>query len=211
MSPARLGVIAGAYLLGSVPTGYWLGLGWKRMDVREFGSGNLGATNVFRVLGPAPGLLTLLIDMAKGWASIFLAHSLFPGDLLTQILAGAAAIVGHTMSVFVRFRGGKGVATSAGVFLALLPAPSAIAIAVFAVVFALTRYVSLGSLLGALALAASSFVLAEPRPLAWSAAATALFVVWTHRANIRRLMDGTENKITFSSSPAASGHLRPRE
>ncbi len=163
-----------------------------------------------------------MIDMAKGWASIFFVHRLFPGEMSTEILAGGAAIVGHTMSVFVRFRGGKGVATSAGVFLALLPIPTAVALSVFVAVFAITRFVSLGSLLAAGTLAVSAFAFSAPRPLAWSAVAVALFVAYTHRANIHRLLNGTENRISFTSSPADSGggtmnkgmmdsRLRPRE
>ncbi len=211
MSLDRFGLVALAYLIGSVPTGYWLGKLWKGVDVREFGSGNLGATNVFRVLGAGPGLLTLLIDMAKGWVSVFLAQRFFLGELPITIVSGAAAILGHTMSVFVHFHGGKGVATSAGVFLALLPMPSTVALAVFAMVFGATRYVSLGSLLGALTLAATSFALSSPKALSWTATAAALFVTWTHRANIHRLLNGTENRISFTSSPAGTGRLRPRE
>ncbi len=187
-----------AYFLGSVPTGYWLGKLWKGVDVREFGSGNLGATNVFRVLGVIPGLLTLAIDIAKGWGAVCIARAWFPGKLSIAIVAGMAAILGHATSVFVRFRGGKGVATSAGVFLALLPLPSAAALAVFAVVFGATRYVSLGSLAGAFTLAASSFALSSPKALSWAASVVALFVAWTHRANIKRLMQGTENRIEWS-------------
>ena len=198
MNFGHLGFVTMAYVIGSVPTGYWLGKLWKGVDIRQFGSGNLGAANVFRVLGPAPGLLTFLIDLAKGWISVFLAMRFFPGELPIAIVTGVAAILGHTMSVFVHFRGGKGVATSAGVFLALLPIPSAAGLAVFALVFGATHYVSLGSLLGAFTLVGASFALSSPKPLSWTAAVAALFVTWTHRANIRRLLEGTENRIAWS-------------
>ena len=202
MRSPQLVLFAAAYLVGSVPTGYWLGQLWKGVDVRQLGSGNLGATNVFRVLGIVPGLLTLLIDISKGLISVLVAKRLFPGELSTSLWAGLAAILGHTTSVFVRFRGGKGVATSAGVFFALLPFPSAAALAAFLIVFGATRYVSLSSLVGALTLVASSFALAAPRQLSWSAVAIAIFVTWTHRANIRRLIQGTENRIEWSKKPS---------
>jgi glycerol-3-phosphate acyltransferase PlsY len=194
--------VAASYLLGSIPTGYWLGLAWKGVDVRQQGSGNLGATNVLRVLGTGPGVLTLALDILKGLIPVLVAQRLFPQELTLAILTGLAAIFGHTASIFVRFRGGKGVATTAGVFAALLPIPALAAVTVFAVVFGWSRYVSLGSLLGALTLACSSFIVAAPRPLAWTAVAMAVFVVWTHRANIRRLYSGTENRIEWRKKNA---------
>jgi len=202
MIPSREGLIFVAYVLGSIPTGYWLGLAWEGIDVRRQGSGNLGATNVFRVLGTGPGLLTLTIDILKGWAPVLCARHLFPQDLALALATGLAAILGHTTSVFVRFRGGKGVATSAGVFAALLPLPTAAAVLVFAVVFAVTRYVSLGSLVAVLTLAASSFMVSTPRPLSWAAVLVAVFVVWTHRANILRLRNGTENRLSWHKKNA---------
>lgn len=187
----------GAYLAGSIPTGYWLGKTWKGVDVRQLGSGNLGATNVFRVLGQGPGAITLAIDILKGFVSVWITKRFYPEPLSISLFAGLCAILGHTTSLFVRFRGGKGVATSAGVFLALLPVPSLAALASFLLVFGLSHYVSLGSLSGALVLAVSSFLLAAPPVLSWSATAIAGFVFWTHRANIRRLWNGTENRIAW--------------
>lgn len=195
MTFGRIGILLTAYLVGSVPTGYWLGLAWKGIDVRQHGSGNLGATNVFRVLGKGPGLLTLGIDIFKGLAPVLIVQHVYPDDVSMALSTGLFAILGHTLSVFVRFRGGKGVATSAGVFAALLPGPSVVGLFVFAVVFGLTRYVSLGSISGALTLAASAFAFAAPRSLAWAAVGVATFVVWTHRTNIGRLLNGTEHKI----------------
>src|SRR5262245_51281482 len=103
MTLSKGGLLLGSYLLGSIPTGYWLGLAWKGIDVRTQGSGNLGATNVFRVLGTAPGLITLLIDILKGLLPVLIAEHLYPGDLQIAILTGLATILGHTLSIFVRF------------------------------------------------------------------------------------------------------------
>jgi acyl phosphate:glycerol-3-phosphate acyltransferase len=196
------GLVLAAYLAGSLPTGYWLGRAWKGLDVRAQGSGNLGATNVFRVLGPGPGLATLLIDILKGFFPVWICQRLFPNDLALAMATGLTAILGHTWSIFVRFRGGKGVATAAGVFAALSPIPCVIAFLVFVAVFSVTRLVSLGSLLGVLALTASSFAFRVPRSLAWTTVAVSLFVVWTHRQNIRRLWRGTENRLRWPPSPA---------
>jgi glycerol-3-phosphate acyltransferase PlsY len=189
-----------AYGLGSIPTGLWLGQLWKGVDVRRHGSGNLGATNVFRVLGARAGFTTLGIDIAKGLVPVLAARKLFPGDLTFQGIVGLAAIVGHTASFFVRFKGGKGVATSAGVFAALLPVPCAMAVITFALSFAFTRIVSLSSMAASLVLASSAFLLSAPRALAWSAAAVACFVFWTHRTNIQRLLRGNEPRIDFRKS-----------
>ncbi len=178
-----------------MPTGLWLGKAWKGIDVRQHGSGNLGATNVFRVLGKGPALLTLSIDILKGLMPVLIVKHLFPDELWLATETGLATILGHTLSVFVRFRGGKGMATSAGVFTALLPFPSLIGITVFVLVSATTRYVSLGSILGALTLVACAFIFSAPRSLAWTASAVAVFVVWKHRMNIKRLLNGTELRI----------------
>ncbi len=197
MSMPHLLCYIGSYVIGSIPTGFWLGKAWKGIDVRQHGSGNLGATNVFRVLGKGPGAMTLAIDILKGLLVVLAAKTLFPQELNTAITAGICAILGHTTSIFVCFRGGKGVATSAGVFLALLPLPSAAALLTFAIVFGITHYVSLGSLSAAVVLPASSFALSEPRALSCTAMAISLFVAWTHRTNIQRLLNGTENRIEW--------------
>ena len=130
--------IAFSYLLGSVPTGLWLGLKLRNIDIREHGSRNIGATNTLRVLGKKLGAITLAMDVLKGWLPVAAALWLNVWDYL-PILCGLAAILGHTFSVFLRFRGGKGVATSTGVFLGLAPMPTLIAALVFGVVVAATR------------------------------------------------------------------------
>lgn len=199
MTPTRIGLFIVAYFLGSIPTGYWLGQAWKGIDIRKHGSGNVGATNVYRVLGPVPALFTFCVDCVKGLVPVILAQRLFPGELSTAALAGISAIVGHTLSVFVRFHGGKGMATATGVFAGLLPIPALVAFTVFITITIATRYVSLGSLIGALTLVACSFLLSAPRSLAWTSAAVAVFAFWTHRANIQRLLHGTENRMTWKS------------
>jgi len=217
-----------SYVIGSVPTGYWLGRSVYKIDVRTRGSGNLGATNVYRVLGPLPGITTLLLDIVKGMIPVLLARHVFQllsmlrgtngcssilaagildwndpcgewihvfGLVRLEIVAGLSAIVGHSFSFFVRFRGGKGVATSAGVFLAIVPKVAGIAIAIFALVLAVTRYVSISSILAAAALAAAAVALHAGMPIEITSLAIFLFVLWTHRANMRRLMNGTEHRM----------------
>jgi len=184
-----------AYLLGAIPTGYWLGLRWKGVDVRKQGSGNLGATNVFRVLGKGPGIVTLVVDILKGYIPVALAQHAAGADSLWAIAAGALAILGHTTSPFVGFRGGKGVATSAGVFAALLPLPIALAALAFALTFGISRYVSLSSITAALVLAVVAVCEPVTMILKVMTIAVALFVIVKHRGNIQRLRAGTENRF----------------
>ncbi len=197
MTLSQWALILGSYMLGSIPTGYWLCRTWKGVDIRTQGSGNVGATNVARVLGIKAGVLTYCIDFTKGMIPVVIAQHLFGADSLWPIAAGLSAIIGHTLSVFVRFKGGKGVATSSGVFAALLLIPFAIGITVFSLVTVFSRYVSLGSLAGALTIVVSTFALSYPRPLCWTTVTVALFVFWTHRANIQRLINGTESQIQW--------------
>lgn len=184
-----------AYLLGAIPTGYWLGLFWKGVDVRKQGSGNLGATNVFRVLGKGPGIVTLIIDILKGYIPVALAQHVAGVGSLLAIEAGVLAILGHTTSPFVGFRGGKGVATSAGVFAALLPLPIALAVLAFVVTFGISRYVSLSSIIAAIVLAIAAVCEPVALILKLMAIAVALFVIVKHRSNIQRLRAGTENRF----------------
>ncbi len=199
-----------AYLFGSIPTAIIAGKLLKGIDIREHGSGNAGATNVLRVLGWKAGIVVLLIDMLKGFVPVFwLAPMLNTAPEYTvyfQILAAIAAIVGHIWTVFAGFKGGKGVGTSAGVFLGLAPVPLLSALAVFIIVVALTRYVSLGSLLAALAfllgLLAQRFVFSMPLPdiLLYLGSIVVILIWYAHRENIKRLLAGNENKVSFSSS-----------
>ena len=188
-----------AYLAGSIPFAYLAGKLFKGIDLREHGSGNLGATNVFRVMGWKIATLVMVLDMAKGTLPVLLLPPRFaPAHAeLWAIGFGVAAIVGHVRSAFLLWKGGgKGVATAGGVFLALAPIASLISIAVFALVVYLSGYVSLGSLFSAVALTVSVVIMKGVRsPVAIACAVITVFVFWTHRANIGRLRRGEESRV----------------
>lgn len=183
-----------SYLVGSIPAGLWLGLKLRGVDIRRHGSKNIGATNTMRVLGKRIGAIALAGDAAKGLIAVLLFGRLAQWQYL-PLFCGMAAILGHTTSIFLRFRGGKGVATGGAVFAALAPIPTAIAVAAFAAVVALTRMVSAGSIVAAIVLAASVIGLREQWPIQAAAAAIALFVIYKHRSNITRILRGQEDKI----------------
>jgi acyl phosphate:glycerol-3-phosphate acyltransferase len=193
-------LLAVAYLLGSIPTSYVVGRTVHGIDLRKHGSGNLGATNAFRVLGWRAALPVIVVDVGKGWLpTVF--FPLWDGvpSLEWALAYAAAAILGHVFSIFVAFKGGKGVATSAGVFLALAPWAVLIAGILWAVVVILTRMVSLGSLMAAVVLPIAVFATGEPRLELWLSVALSAFVIYAHRSNIRRLMRGEESRITRST------------
>lgn len=195
--------LALAYLIGATPTSFAVGRALHGVDLRKHGSGNLGATNAFRVLGWRAALPVVVVDVFKGW----LPAAYFPRWDGTEpaewaLAYGAAAILGHVFSVYVRFRGGKGVATSAGVFMALSPWAVLIAGAVWGVVVVLSRVVSLASLVAALVLPLAVYVTNEPRLEVWLSIGLALFVVYAHRSNIRRLVRGEENRFSRSTGKA---------
>jgi len=186
-------IIIGAYLLGSIPTGLLLARA-AGVDIRTTGSGNIGATNVYRTLGRSVGILTLLGDCLKGLIPVLVARHLEMGDALIAA-AGTAAFLGHVYTIFLGFKGGKGVATALGVFLGVSPASVGIALIIFIVIVATTRYISLGSITAA---AAMPFIITflDRRPLIIAMTAViALLVIWKHRENISRLREGTESKF----------------
>jgi glycerol-3-phosphate acyltransferase PlsY len=183
-------LVIAAYLFGSLPTGVWVAR-WAGVDVRRSGSGNIGATNVARTAGGPAGLLTLLADVAKGVIPAALATLLLDDQWLIA-LTGVVAVFGHIFSVFLRFSGGKGVATAFGVFVVLAPLAAGFAALVFAVVAFSTRYVSLASMLAAMALPAMAIVCGYPAPLSGAAAVVAVSVVLRHRDNLSRLSRGAE-------------------
>jgi len=192
-----------AYLLGSIPIGLLLAKIFGRTDVRKAGSGNIGATNVLRVAGPAAGILTLLFDAGKGWLAVWIASRLMHGSSSMMIAAGFLALVGHCFPVWLRFRGGKGVATAAGIFLALCPEALLAALMLFALVVWYSRYVSLGSLVAAAAIPLLVYLLwaphfAPPIIVTLGSIAIALLVSYQHRANIGRLMRGEEPPLSVS-------------
>ncbi len=182
------------FAVGSIPVGLWWGKLWKGIDVREHGSRNLGATNVFRTFGPAHGIAVLLLDVAKGVLAVSLGRAWAGGDI-GGLVAGLSAVVGHAWTPWARFRGGKGVATGLGIWLALATAASGIALACFVATLAITRRVSAGSLLAAAALPAAVALTgpAHERSARIAAAILTALLVWVrHGANIRRLIAGTE-------------------
>ena len=192
---ALLQVAAVAYLIGSIPFSFLVARAFGVEDVRRVGSGNVGATNVLRNAGKAAGALALLLDIGKGAAATALAGRLAPGEAALPAVAAVAAVIGHMYPVWLRFEGGKGVATGLGAFAPLAPKAAVAALAVFAVVAAATRYVSLGSIGAGLVLAALVLAARGPDPVALAAALTAALVVLRHRSNLRRILGGTERRV----------------
>lgn len=194
-----IALIAGAYLLGSVPFALVIGKGFYHVDVRKHGSGNVGTTNVFRVLGKTAGIIVFAGDFAKGFLPVFLATRLAPAEdaALVAVLTAGAAIVGHTWSLFLRGKGGKGVATGGGAVTALMPLLFLLAFTVFWLVLLASRMVSVASLTAVTALSVAVFVTGQPRPYIIFTLAGAAVITYAHRSNIRRIARGEENKVTF--------------
>jgi glycerol-3-phosphate acyltransferase PlsY len=194
-----LGIMFFAYLMGSVPSGYWIGRWVGKVDVRTLGSRNIGATNVARQLGINWGLLILTMDMAKGALPVLVALYIWPAEVnqsfIKIALVAVAAFIGHLSSVFLRFRGGKGVATAFGISLILLPRAALAALLIFLMVTWLWRYVSLGSITAVLTLPILTWVTAYPPIYVGLTSVLALCVVFRHRSNIRALLQGKERKI----------------
>ena len=186
-------VIAAAYLIGSIPFALILSRRWGA-DLRQVGSGNLGAANVMRASGVSAGLLVAALDMAKGAASVWIAARSSDGAELPAA-AGLAAILGHIYPIWLRFRGGKGVATACGVFSMLTPLAVPPALAIFAAVVWLTRYVSLGSVLASMAVPPIAYALGSPTPGVIAAAAASALIVFRHRSNVSRIWMGTERRV----------------
>lgn len=186
-------LVIGSYLLGSIPSGLLLARA-AGVDIRSTGSGNIGATNVYRTLGRSVGIMTLVLDCLKGLLPVLAARQLDLGDGVIAA-AGAAAFLGHVYTVFLRFKGGKGVATALGVFLGVSPLSVSAALVLFIAIVASTRYISLGSIIAA---GAMPFIIAvlDRRPLIIAMSAlVALIVIWKHRENISRLRAGTESRF----------------
>lgn len=182
-----------AYLLGSIPAGAWVARG-RGVDIRRVGSGNTGATNVARAIGTGPGLLVALFDGLKGVLAVLLAR-LFVHDPAVEALCGALAVLGHNFSVFLRFRGGKGVATSLGTVIAINPVVGLGALMIGGTCIGLTRFVSAGSIVGAVATSVLALVLRVP---VWELAAVlflSALLIWQHRDNIKRLQAGAERRF----------------
>lgn len=202
MSAGQVVLVVLAYLGGSLPFGYWAGR-LHGIDIRTQGSGNTGATNVLRVLGKRAGIPVLLLDIAKGFVPALIGLELWgPG---TAIVAGAAAVAGHTFPVLLGFGGGKGVATSAGVVLAVTPWLTLVLVVVFLVVLWMFRYVSLASMTAAVLYPAGCIITGEPWPVVVFAFVAALGIIARHRANIGRLRAGTEARTPFGRGAPGRG------
>jgi len=203
MTHTKIGLLfIASYLLGGIPTGYLIGR-FRGIDIRKHGSGNPGTANVYRTLGKLPGTVTFIVDFLKGFVPAMIAMHYFylagstdfsKGHWWIPVTAGALAIAGHIWTVFLRFHGGKGVATAAGVFMALLPVPTAGAFVVFAIAVAFTGHISVGSMSASVSLPILCFFLtdARQRPFTLLALAVCGLIFYTHIANIRRILKGAE-------------------
>ncbi len=192
---SRIALWAFAYLFGGIPWAYLLTRLIKHQDIRDIGSGNVGATNAFRAGGWQVGVPTLLLDIFKGAFPTYLGLYFF--DLNTALVAGIFAVLGHTFTPFLRFRGGKGVATAVGAFSILAPVPLALGILIWIAILLIFRYVSLASMLGALAVAVSVPFFVQDPLLTVATAFTALVIIVRHHGNIRRLIRGEEPKVQW--------------
>ncbi len=190
----QLLVLVIAYLLGAIPFGYLL-VKWKTgADVRGAGSGNIGATNVMRTTGRVAGFATLLLDIAKGYAAVWIAGRLTDGDPVWTSLAAIAVMAGHAYPVFLGFKGGKAVASFVGAFARLTPAALGVEIIIFVVVVFWTRHISLGSIIGAATFPLAAYLVAQaPLPAVLASVAAGSFIIYRHSSNIQRLRSGTES------------------
>lgn len=202
----------GAYLLGSIPTGFLVAR-TRGVDIRTVGSKNMGATNVFRVLGRGPGIFVLLVDALKGWGAIALtryvihSHYAYGGGLNetgAPIVAGLFAILGHIYTCWLKFKGGKGIATSAGVMIALVPWALLISLAMWLVSFVATRYVSIASIAAAAVLPIATWFTTHDLMLTGVTSLVAALAIYKHKANVQRLRNGTENRFHFRKKNTAT-------
>jgi glycerol-3-phosphate acyltransferase PlsY len=187
-----------AYLLGGIPFGYLLVRLKTGRDVRAMGSGNIGATNVLRTTGRLLGVVTLLLDIGKGFLAVWLVGRLTGGSAGWMSAAALVVMVGHAFPVFLKFRGGKAVASFVGAFLCLAPGPLAAVLVVFVAVVAVTRYISLGSIIGAAMLPLAVWLISHPgAPVVLAAALGGAFIIWRHKENIARLRAGKEHVLSL--------------
>jgi glycerol-3-phosphate acyltransferase PlsY len=200
-----LGIVVIAYLLGSIPFGILFTRIFGTKDIRTSGSGNIGAANVTRVAGPAAGILTLALDTAKGYVAVWLAARYWHDSAMWMMIAGLAVLLGHCFPIWLNFKGGKGVATALGVFLALCAPAAVAALVLFALVAAYWKYVSLGSIVAAAAMPLLIYFLwaphhAPPTIIIFGTMAATLLIIYRHDANIQRLVEGVEPKFSASKS-----------
>ena len=192
-----------AYVLGAIPFGYLLVKQTTGADVRAAGSGNIGATNVLRTAGRVAGIATLLFDIGKGYLAVWIAGRLSDRDVTAMCVAALAVMAGHAFPVFLRFKGGKAVASFVGAFLCLTPTALAAVLVVFVIVVAWTRHISMGSIVAAATFPLAVWLIQKPEVTVVLAGAVAgAFIIYKHSSNIRRLRAGTEHVFTFSSRKA---------
>lgn len=205
-------VALGAYLLGSIPTGFLVARA-RGVDIRTVGSKNMGATNVFRVLGKGPGIFVLVADAAKGWGAIALTRYLIQshyadgGELPAvgaPIVAGLFAILGHIYTCWLKFKGGKGIATSAGVMVALVPWALLASLVIWLIAFGVTRYVSVASIAGSGVLPVATWLTMHDLTLTGITSLVATLVIYKHKGNVQRLRNGTENRFNFRKKDIAA-------
>jgi glycerol-3-phosphate acyltransferase PlsY len=203
-----IGCAVACYFLGSVPTGF-LWAKARGIDIRKVGSGNIGATNVMRALGKGPGLAVLLIDALKGFVPVYVAPHLFPDVDRTalQITCCLFVIAGHNWTCWLKFKGGKGVATSSGALLAFLPVPFLCAFGVWVILFAIWRYVSLASIGGAVVMPLATWVHEKNMTTFIFTTVLAAVVMYKHKSNIQRLLAGTENRIGGRKETGGKGAM----
>jgi glycerol-3-phosphate acyltransferase PlsY len=187
-------LIIASYFIGAVPTGVILAKAFSGRDIRQEGSGNIGATNVTRVLGKKVGALTLAGDLLKGFIPVWAGYHLI-SSLEVVCLMGLAAFLGHLFPIYLGFKGGKGVATALGVFLYLSPIVILIEVIIFAFVVGIWKYVSLGSIIAAAAMPLLLMMIAFPKPIVLLSIVFAILIIIKHRSNIQRLLSGTESKV----------------
>ena len=185
-----------SYFFGAIPSGVWIGKIFKNIDVRDYGSKNSGATNSYRILGAKLGVIVLVMDILKGFVSLYIA-SKFDLKYNDLVILGLVAILAHTFSCFISFKGGKGVATSLGVFLFLIPVITLILLVIFILVVYFTKYISLGSITAAFLLPIFTFFTHRDSYLFALSVIIGIFVIYRHKTNISRLLSGTENKFKF--------------
>lgn len=192
-------IFAFSYVIGSIPNGLIIGKMIKGVDIRQFGSKNIGATNMYRVLGPWPAFWVLITDIAKGVAGVYIGKALL-GTPPAALIGGIAAISGHNWSIFLGFKGGRGVATALGVIAVIIPKVTVIIFLIWAVIVFFTRYVSLGSILAAAAAPPLTWLLVDQPEYLYFVIVAAIFVIVRHRPNIERLLKGQELKIKAGSA-----------
>lgn len=190
-------VVILSYLLGSVPVGYLLVKVLQGKDIRDYGSGNIGATNVVRVVGKRVGIVTLLLDILKGLITVTVIPLIAGNVVIVKLLCAFAVVAGHNWPVFLKFRGGKGVATTAGVLIGLVPKVFVSAVCVWGIVFTIWKYVSLASIAAAISLPLFMFIYQQPGSYQIMGLVVAIIGIWRHRSNINRLCAGKENKFRW--------------